>query len=42
LAGAFVLGRTWMPVALGVIALGSFISVVHRIVHVLSQKEEPS
>ena len=38
LFGAFVLGRTWMPVALGVIALGSFVTVVHRIVHVLSQK----
>jgi CDP-diacylglycerol--glycerol-3-phosphate 3-phosphatidyltransferase len=42
LAGAFLLGRTWMPVAIGVIALGGFITVVHRIVHVLSQKERPS
>ncbi|HTW90814.1 MAG TPA: CDP-alcohol phosphatidyltransferase family protein [bacterium] len=39
LFGAFVLGRTWMPIALGVIALGSLITVVQRIVHVLSQKE---
>jgi len=38
LVGAFLLGRTWMPIALGVIALGSFITVVHRIIHVLSQK----
>jgi phosphatidylglycerophosphate synthase len=38
LAGAFILGRTWMPVAIGAVALGSFITVVHRIVHVLSQK----
>jgi CDP-diacylglycerol--glycerol-3-phosphate 3-phosphatidyltransferase len=42
LAGAFVLGRTWMPLALGVIAVGSFVTVVHRIVHVLSQKERPA
>ena len=39
LFGAFVLGRTWMPVALGIIALGSFITVVQRIVHALLQKE---
>jgi len=39
LFGAFVLGRTWMPIALGVIALGSLITVIHRIVYVLSQKE---
>jgi len=38
LFGAFVLGRTWMPVALGVIALGSLITVIQRIVYVLSQK----
>jgi CDP-diacylglycerol--glycerol-3-phosphate 3-phosphatidyltransferase len=42
LAGAFILGRTWMPIALGVIALGSLITVVHRIAHVLSQKEKPA
>jgi CDP-diacylglycerol--glycerol-3-phosphate 3-phosphatidyltransferase len=42
LFGAFVLGRTWMPVALGVIALGSFVTVVQRIIYVLSQKERPS
>ena len=39
LFGAFVLGRTWMPVALGVIALGSFITAIQRIIYVLSQKE---
>jgi CDP-diacylglycerol---glycerol-3-phosphate 3-phosphatidyltransferase len=38
LFGAFVLGRTWMPLALGVIALGSFVTVIQRIVYVLSQK----
>jgi CDP-diacylglycerol--glycerol-3-phosphate 3-phosphatidyltransferase len=38
LVGAFALGRAWMPVALGVIALGSLVTVVHRIVHVLRQK----
>ena len=38
LFGAFVLGRTWMPVALGVIALGSLITVVQRIVYVLAQR----
>jgi CDP-diacylglycerol--glycerol-3-phosphate 3-phosphatidyltransferase len=38
LLGAFVLGRTWMPVALGVIALGSSITVIHRIIHVLAQR----
>ena len=38
LFGAFVLGRTWMPIALGVIAVGSLVTVVHRIVHVLSQR----
>ncbi len=42
LAGAFILGRTWMPVALGMIALGSFITVVHRIVHVLAQRSPAS
>jgi len=39
LLGAFVLGRTWMPVALGVIALGSLATVVHRLVHVLLQRQ---
>ena len=38
LAGAFLLGRTWMPVALGVIAVGSFVTVIHRIVYVLAQR----
>ncbi len=39
LAGAFLLGRTWMPVALGVIALGSLVTVIQRIVHVVSQRQ---
>ena len=39
LFGAFVLGRTWMPLALAVIALGSFLTVIQRISYVLSQKE---
>ncbi len=39
LLGAFVLGRALMPVALGVIALGSLVTVIQRIIHVLSQKE---
>ena len=38
LFGAFILGRTSMPVALGVIALGSLATVVHRLVHVLRQR----
>ena len=38
LVGAVVLGRTWMPVALGVIALGSFVTMVQRFLHVLRQK----
>jgi len=38
LVGAFLLGRTWMPIAIGVIALGSLTTVIHRIIHVLSQK----
>jgi CDP-diacylglycerol--glycerol-3-phosphate 3-phosphatidyltransferase len=38
LFGAFVLGRTWMPVALGIIALGSFLTAGQRIIYVLSQK----
>ena len=38
LIGAFVLGRTWMPLALGLIAAGSFATVIHRIAHVLSQR----
>jgi CDP-diacylglycerol--glycerol-3-phosphate 3-phosphatidyltransferase len=38
LFGAFVLGRSWMPVALGVIAFGSLVTVIHRIVHVLAQR----
>jgi len=39
LLGAFVLGRTWMPVALAVIALGSLATVVHRLVYVLLQRQ---
>jgi CDP-diacylglycerol--glycerol-3-phosphate 3-phosphatidyltransferase len=42
LFGAFVLGRTWMPVALGVIALGSLVTVIHRIIHVLAQRSPAS
>jgi CDP-diacylglycerol--glycerol-3-phosphate 3-phosphatidyltransferase len=38
LFGAFVLGRTWMPIALAVIAVGSLITVIHRIGHVLAQR----
>jgi len=42
LFGAFVLGRTWMPVALGVIALGSLFTVIQRIFHVLAQRSPAS
>jgi CDP-diacylglycerol--glycerol-3-phosphate 3-phosphatidyltransferase len=42
LFGAFVLGRTWMPIALGVIALGSFVTAIQRIIYVLSQKANPT
>jgi CDP-diacylglycerol--glycerol-3-phosphate 3-phosphatidyltransferase len=42
LFGAFVLGRTWMPVALGVIALGSLITVIQRIIYVLAQRSPAS
>jgi CDP-diacylglycerol--glycerol-3-phosphate 3-phosphatidyltransferase len=42
LIGAFVLGRTWTPLALGVIAVGSLVTVVHRIVHVLAQRDVPA
>jgi CDP-diacylglycerol--glycerol-3-phosphate 3-phosphatidyltransferase len=42
LFGAFVLGRRWMPVAIGVIALGSFLTVIRRIIYVLSQKANPA
>jgi CDP-diacylglycerol--glycerol-3-phosphate 3-phosphatidyltransferase len=38
LAGAFIAGRTWMPVVLGLIALGSALTVVQRMVYVLKQK----
>jgi CDP-diacylglycerol--glycerol-3-phosphate 3-phosphatidyltransferase len=38
LIGSFVLGRTWMPVALGFVAVGSFATVIHRVAHVLSQR----
>jgi CDP-diacylglycerol--glycerol-3-phosphate 3-phosphatidyltransferase len=42
LFGALVLGRTWMPAALGIIALGSFMTVIQRMIYVLSQKERPA
>jgi CDP-diacylglycerol--glycerol-3-phosphate 3-phosphatidyltransferase len=38
LFGAVVLGPRWMPIALGALALGSFMTVVHRIAHVLGQR----
>ncbi|MEO0081357.1 MAG: CDP-alcohol phosphatidyltransferase family protein [candidate division WOR-3 bacterium] len=37
LFGLFILGRTWTPLALAVIAAGSFGTVIHRLVHVLGQ-----
>jgi CDP-diacylglycerol--glycerol-3-phosphate 3-phosphatidyltransferase len=37
LFGAFVLGRTYMPWAMGVIAVGSLVAVVHRLIHVVRQ-----
>jgi len=37
LFGTFVLGRTWLWVALAVIAGGSLVTVVHRTIHVLRQ-----
>jgi len=36
--GALLLGRTYMPVATGFVALGSLVTVLHRLVHVLHQK----
>ncbi len=42
LFGAFVLGRTWMPVAIGIIALGSLVTVIQRIIHVLAQRSSAS
>ncbi len=42
LAGAFVLGRTYMPIALAVIAAGSLGTVIHRLVHVLRQRNSAS
>jgi len=42
LFGAFVLGRTWMPVAIGIIALGSLVTVVQRIIYVLAQRSSAS
>ncbi|UCG42425.1 MAG: CDP-alcohol phosphatidyltransferase family protein [candidate division WOR-3 bacterium] len=39
LFGAFVLGRTYMPWALGVIAVGSLATVAHRLVHVVRQTQ---
>jgi hypothetical protein len=38
LLGAFVMGRTWMPVVLGVIALGSMTTALQRVIHVLRQR----
>jgi CDP-diacylglycerol--glycerol-3-phosphate 3-phosphatidyltransferase len=38
LLGAFVLGRTYMPAAMAVIALGSLVTVVQRFVHVVRQR----
>lgn len=40
LAGLFILGRTWAPVAIGLIAFGSLVTVIHRLVHVLAQAKE--
>ena len=37
LVGAFILGRRYMPWALGLTALGSFITVIQRLVYVLRQ-----
>ena len=42
LVGAFVLGRTWMPVAIGVIALGSLITAIQRTIYVLAQRSPAS
>jgi CDP-diacylglycerol---glycerol-3-phosphate 3-phosphatidyltransferase len=39
LLGAFVLGRTWMPVALALIAIGSLVTVVQRVVYVLVRRK---
>lgn len=38
LLGAFLLGAKYMPIALGVIALGAFVTVIQRLVHVLGQR----
>lgn len=38
LVGAFILGRTWMPAALGLIALGSIVTVGQRLAHVLRER----
>lgn len=35
LVGAFILGQTWMPVVMGIIALGSAVTVVQRFAYVL-------
>ena len=40
LFGLFVLGRTWTPVALAVLAAGSLGTVFHRLVHVLGQARQ--
>jgi len=40
LVGAFVLGQKYMPVALGIIAVGSFGTVVHRLVYVVQQRKQ--
>jgi CDP-diacylglycerol--glycerol-3-phosphate 3-phosphatidyltransferase len=39
LVGAIVLGRRYMPIAVAVITLGSLITVIQRLVHVLRQHE---
>lgn len=39
LFGAFVLGRTYMPWAIGVIAVGSLVTVAHRLVYVVRQSK---
>ena len=40
LFGAFVLGRTWMPLALGAIALGSAFTTVQRLIYVFRRRPE--
>lgn len=38
LLGAFVLGPTWLPVVLGIVVLGSAITVGQRLAHVFRQR----